>query len=284
MRPEGFIEETVKPSGFGGDTTVHRFRTDVARRLRQGPLHDAPDVEVAVGLARLIHDELEAFGTGGGEEMDDADMREALQALRAVCGRLGAAYPDVPFRDFTTFRSYWTRIGASGAGGWQARRDILSGIFDALHDHLADLESQSLTSSLAEAVSPRGRTGWTKVDAEVAELRRHFQTATTPQDYRNVGNDCVIVIEAISAAAYDVTRHLRHNELEPPVAKTKDRLDRIVEVELPGPENAELRKLARATIEATQALKHRTSPTRRDAGLAADATIMLANLIRRLRS
>ncbi len=188
-----------------------------------------------MGLARLIHDEFEAFGTGGGEVMDDADMREALQALRALCQRLGVGAPDVPFRDFTTFRSYWIRTGASGAGGWQARRDILSGIFDALHDQLADLESRSLTSSLAEAVSPRGRTGWTKVDAEVAELRRHFQTATTPQDYRNVGNDCVIVIEAISAAAYDAARHLRPDASEPPVAKTKDRLDRVVEVELAGP-------------------------------------------------
>jgi hypothetical protein len=114
--------------------------------------------------------------------MDDADMREALQALRAVIKRLGTVDLNVPFRDFTTFRSYWIRTGASGTGGWQARRDILSGIFDALHDQLADLESRSLTSSLAEAVSPRGRTGWARVDAEVAELRRHFQAATTPQD------------------------------------------------------------------------------------------------------
>lgn len=118
----------------------------------------------------------------------------------------------------------------------------------------------------------------------MAELRRHFQTAITPQGYRNVGNDCVIVIEVVSAAAYDPAQHLRPGESEPPVAKTKDRLDRIVEVELPGPENAELRKLARATVEAAQAIKHRTTPSRRDAGLAADATIMLANLMWRLRS
>jgi hypothetical protein len=284
MRPEDFIEEVVKPSGFGFDSTVHRFRRDVARRLRQGPVDEAPDPEVAVGLARLIHDELEAYGTGGGEVLDDADLREALQALRTLCKRLGVRYPNVPFRDFTTFRSYWIRTGASGAGGWQARRDILSAIFDFLHDDLADLESRSLASSLAEAVSPRGRTGWARVDAEVAELRRHFQAATTPQDYRNVGNDCVIVLEAISAAAYEPARHLHLDESEPPVAKTKDRLDRVVEVELPDRENAELRKLARATIEAAQAIKHRTTPTRRDAGLAADATIMLANLMRRLRT
>jgi hypothetical protein len=61
-------------------------------------------------------------------------------------------------------------------------------------------------------------------------------------------------------------------------------LVRIVEVELPGPENAELRKLARATIEAAQAIMHRTTPGQARCALAADATIMLANLIRRLRT
>src|SRR3712207_7154329 len=56
-----------------------------------------------------------------------------------------------------------------------SRRDILEGIFGPLHEQLADLESASLRSSLAHAVSPRGRTGWAKVDEEVAELRRPFQ-------------------------------------------------------------------------------------------------------------
>ena len=284
MRSEDFFEETVRSSGFGFETNIRRFRRELARQLRQGPLDKAPDPEIAVALARLIHDELEAFGTGGGETLDDADVREALPALRTICGRLGVDDPALPFRDFSTFRSYWIRNGASGSGGWQARRDIIGELLNALHDRLVDLESQSLTSSLTDPVSPRGRTGWARVDAEVAELRRHFQSATTPQDYRNVGNDCTIVVEAVSAEAYDAGLHLRPGESAPPVAKTKDRLDRVVEVALPGPENAARRKLVRATIETAQAVKHRTTPSRLDAGIAADATIMLANVIRRLRS
>jgi hypothetical protein len=49
-----------------------------------------------------------------------------------------------------------------------------------------------------------------------------------------------------------------------------------------GPDNAALRKLALAAIEYAQQVKHSTTPTRREAGIAADAVIQLVNLLRRL--
>jgi hypothetical protein len=120
------------------------------------------------------------------------------------------------------------------------------------------------------------------VDTEIAELRRHFQTARTPQDYRNVGNDCVLVVERLSGTVYSAERHLRPGEEEPPFANTKQRLDRFIEDSLQGADNAPLRKLARATIEMAQAVKHRSTPNRTEAGMAADGVILLANLLRRI--
>ncbi len=282
MRPADFFtEETTKEEPFGLPAPTKRvFRSDLARGLRRAPLDDASDVEAAVALARLIHDELEAFGTGGGDELSDEDMREALLGLRAAAGRLGITGFSPPFRDFSSFRSYWLQEGASGS--WQARRDILDGLFEDLHEKLTDLETRELTASTATPISPRGRTGWSGVDNEIAELRRHFTSARTPQDYRNVGNDCVAVLEALSRTAYDPSRHLRPGESEPPVAQTKQRLDRFVEDELPGAANAQLRKLTRAAIEMAQAVKHQGSPGRREAGVAADTVILLANLLRRI--
>ena len=119
------------------------------------------------------------------------------------------------------------------------------------------------------------------MDDEVAELRRHFQAAQTPQDYRNVGNDCVIVLERLSEAAYSHAQHGRDGEAEPPFANTKARLERVVEVQLPGSSNAELRKLVRSAIEHAQAVKHRT-PDRLHAGVAADTVILLASMLRRI--
>jgi hypothetical protein len=272
MRPDDFFRDDL--SGR------RRFNASLARSLRGGPIEQADDVEAAVALARLVHDDLEAFGTGGGEQMDEAEMREALLCLRAVVDRIGIDEFDLPFRDYGTFKSYWLRN--DGYGSWQARRDLLGGIFDGLHDELAVLESRALSSALVEAVSPRGRTGWAKIDAEIAELRRHFQRARSPQDYRNVGNDCVIVTEALSRQLYDPGVHLRPGEEEPPIGKTKLRLGRFVENAAAGSEDAALRKLVKASIEFAQEVKHRDAPSRREAGIAADSVILLANLLRRI--
>ena len=53
-----------------------------------------------------------------------------------------AAGPDTkaPIPDFTTFRSYWIRNGASGAGGWQARRDIVAELLDPTRGQLVEVE------------------------------------------------------------------------------------------------------------------------------------------------
>ena len=114
------------------------------------------------------------------------------------------------------------------------------------------------------------------MSTEISELRRHFQTARTAQDYRNVGLDCVSITESLRPG-------LRPGEAPPRrrggalrFANTKQRLERFVEDAVPGPENATLRKLARSAIEYAQHVKHSGTPTRREAGIAADAVIQLA--------
>jgi hypothetical protein len=156
-------------------------------------------------------------------------------------------------------------------------------VFDPIHDRLADLEDRSIASALIDPITPHTRTGWVSVEIEIDELRRHLQSARTPQDYRAVGLDCVAVIEALSATVYDPAQHLHNGEEVPPVTNTKQRLDRMVEDALLGPDNAALRKLARSVIEFAQQVKHSGTPTRREAGIAADAVIQLANLLRRLQ-
>lgn len=285
MRPDDFYVHDPLGPGPGRELDAALLRD-----LRSGPVEGRTDIEVGVALARLVHDDLQRFGTGGGEEMADVEIREAFLALRAVVDRLGVEF-DPPYRDFSTFKNYWTHEGAAGGGafrgvagrgGYQARRDLLAETFDGLHDKLADLETHALSSTLTDPISPRTRTGWAGVDTEISELRRHFQNASTAQDYRGIGNDCVHVTEALSRQVYDPATHLRDGEQEPPVAQTKQRLERYVEDAAPGPDNAALRKLARATIEMAQQVKHSETPTRREAGIAADAVIQLANLLRRL--
>jgi hypothetical protein len=279
MRPDDFFTEAPFLGAWGAQSS-RAINSRLLVELRRGRVEGRSDVDVAGGLARLIHDDLEKFGTGNGQELAEAEMRDAILALRSVLDRIGVSDFSLPFRDFGSFKSFWLKN--DGYGSWQARRDLLNGLFDPLHDKLIVLETRSLTSALAEPISPHSATGWARVEEEILEMRRHFQAARTEQDYRNVGNDCVIVTEALSAQVYDPAQHLRDGEEVPSVQKTKIRLERYIECSASGPQSADLRKLARAAIEFAQGVKHSSSSTRRDAGIAADTVILLANILRRL--
>jgi len=244
---------------------------------RPDPQHS--DLDVSLALMDLVRDDLLLSGTGGGESLLDADMRLAIRALERTSARAGHEFK-LPFRDHSGWRVWWKRN--DGYGSWQARRDLLSGLFDESYARLMAAQDRVLESTLAQAVSPHDRMGWPDVDTEIGELRRHFRTATTPQDYRAVGNDCVHLVEALSRKVYDHARHTPDGEPEPSVASTKLRLTRYVEARLPGADNVELRKFARSAIELAQAVKHSGAPTRTEAGILGDAVIILANMLRRL--
>ncbi len=188
--------------------------TELLEGLLRGPHAQHGDLEIAVPLARVVHEEYEAYGTHG-SPLNNDDSRLLLRALKAVLDRLGITTFDPPFRDFETFRKYWLRN--DGHGSWQARRSMLDEQFDDLHALLDARETDSLTGALADPISPRGSTGWQRVDEELNEMRRHFQTARTEQDYSNVGNDAVAALEALSAAAYEHGRHGEPGADEPPV-------------------------------------------------------------------
>ncbi len=67
------------------------------------------------------------------------------------------------------------------------------------------------------------------------------------------------------------------------VSQTKNRVARIVEVDCGDAGSEELTRLARATVDLAQAVKHNPAGTRARAAIAADAAIHLADLVRRLQ-
>ena len=48
-----------------------------------------------------------------------------------------------------------------------------------------------------------------------------------------------------------------------------------------GPNQSVISSLATKVIELAHSIKHQTEPTRRDSGIAADATVLLVNILRR---
>jgi hypothetical protein len=107
------------------------------------------------------------------------------------------------------------------------------------------------------AVGTRARTGWPGVDLEIGELRRHFRRAGLPQRWERLRQGAA--------------------RAEPRAGSTRS----VVEVSAPGPTT---RRSAGwpALRSTTQHVKHSHTPTRREAGIAADPVIQLANMLRRL--
>lgn len=276
MRPDDFFESTPGPWG-GPEFQVNRTLLET---LRSSPVDGLQDVDAAAALALMVHQELESYGTGGSPSLEDVDMRLALRTLHRVLERLDVDSSAISFRDLTTFKSYWKQKGATN--NYQARRDLLGSIFEPIHDELARIEERALDATLADPITEHAGTGWPRVDVEIRELRRHFKAARTAQDYRNVGNDAVKVLEALSATVYHPDVHLRSGETEPPLDKTNMRIERFVEDSAPGPDQKSIRKLTRAASDLAHSIKHQTTPSRRDAGIIADAVIVLANMLRRL--
>jgi hypothetical protein len=254
----------------------------MAEAVIKGDIPGVSDLEMAEATLDLLHTELETFANGSTNRIkDDDDLELVIRAARISCKRVGLAFPSLPFRNLSTWQSYWRREGLTGGGSWAARRDRLDQLLGPAHLDIENLRLRALDDSLATAVSPWGRTGWRAVDTEIQDLRARFETARTSQDYSAVGTACVRVLESIGDAAFDPRVHLKDGEQALPRDKTKERLGRVIETMLPGAESEDLRRLANASVSLAHRVKHRSTPTRRDAGMAADAVILMAHLIRR---
>lgn len=277
MQPHEFFADQELPGGIAHPV----LRMELLQSIRNGPISGRSDVEVGLALTALARQEFEEYGTRGKPTLTDAGSRQVMRTLDVVLKRIGIADFVAPFVDFPTFRNYWVREGASGAGGWGKRRIMVDGLFEPLQRRLEALEDDSLAGELITPIVDEP-TGWAKVDEEIRELRRHFHSAQTVQDLRNVGNDCVTILEELSAVAYDPVKNLRPGETEPPVAQTKNRLDRVVEDALPGASSSELRTYTKKLIELAQAVKHNPDGGRAQAAIVAGAVIQLAGTLRLL--
>ena len=279
MRSDDFFEAPAPAGAL--DLEISHFKRNVAEAVLAGEILGASDLEVADVVVNLVHVELEGYGTDGKNRLrEDRDVELLIRAARMACKRVAIDFPKLPFRNFATFYSYWKKEGMSGS--WAARREYLQHLFGPIEEAITSLQMRVFEDPLLDPVSPLRRTGWSTVDREIQDLRRRFEAARSPQDYASVGTACIRVLEAVGDAGFDPVRHLAPGETAvPPRDRTKVRLGRIVQVELAGTDAEEIRGLVNASIVVAHHVKHRTTPNRREAGMAADAAILVANLLRR---
>lgn len=280
MRFDDFFGEVLDSASPWGPSRTAAIRIDLVRQLADSPLPGDDPLSTAIALTQFVRGQYQSFGTDGKQLINDVESREVLRSLRAVLRRQGVEF-DPQWSDFPSFRTYWN--AHEGRGSWQARRDMLSKLFDPVLEALEMTQDRASENEVARPVSPRSELGWPAVDGHIEQLRQRFATASTHVDYKDVGNRCVGVLEALSAVVYDPAVHCPEGKSQPPVDKTDIRIGAYIDQRLTGPSNEELRGLVKKASALSHKMKHSPRADRTTTGIAADAVILLANILRRLR-
>lgn len=148
MRAADFFFEIEPGLDFEGESYLQPvLNEDLVKALRAGPLDGIADESAAIGLLDMVYDQLGRYGTDSSQALSDPQIELAIRTLESVTSRVGVAL-QVPFRDFTRFRSYWLRNNASGS--WQARRDILEALFEPVREKLRLLEAKPIDARLPQ--------------------------------------------------------------------------------------------------------------------------------------
>lgn len=237
------------------------------------------DLGQIIALVELARDEFIERGTSNQPRIDNSESKSLLRAVKHAAQRLSIPI-DFPFRDFDGFYRYW--LDNDAYGSWQARREIVNRIFDPVLDTLEDRQERAFMADLASAATDDHTISWAEVRESVNALRERYRHATTSADYSDVGNRAVAVIESLSAVVFDPAVHWDQGYPVPPVDKTNIRLEAFVDSKLPGSSNAEIRGLAKKSIALAHKVKHWSSSTKVEAGIAADSAILLASILSHL--
>lgn len=281
MLEDAFFDPVEYLLDFGiAEPCRFELKPDIVEKARYGELNE-PDIEVVRPLLELVRRGYINRGNTGYVDHSVAEFDSLRRALQAVCLRLGYDL-ELPFRNLDSFHLYM--VDQYGSDAEETRRRAITEIFDPLEEFVETLENSTMEGILVEGSSPLDPGLWTQVDEEIRALRDKFSSARTASDFSDIGNRAVRIVETLSDLLFDPEKHLREGE-DPTAyskAKTKNRLDRIIENELPGAQNEALRSFAKSCVTLAHRVKHSSTPTKRDAGSAADGVIILASTLQRI--
>ena len=236
---------------------------------------EVDDRKAAGDLVTEVEDLLQRVGSGTRIDDVNYEYKAAYRALSAVLHRLGIAHTN-PHRDLWRFYGSWE---GKQLGSFANRRAYASELYEPVRLELEKLE----WATLVEPVAGRP-TSWTGIDARIRELREAYSLARSSNDCKAIGLRVGALLQALGRHVFDPARHLPGGESEPSPDDAKRRIGFYVETITRGRGDlyAEVRKLANATMRLSEAVKHAPEPTRIEAGIAADAGIQLANIVRRI--
>ncbi len=234
-----------------------------------------PDAHAAEALVDRISGLMVSVATGGPRIKEvEASYKREHRALAAVLRRLGIDYPNM-FDDLWQWHGRWSD---ESMPTYASRRVYISNLFAPVRQALT--ERADATHELARGIEEA--TGWSTIDAQVARLRRLWREADDADAYNGVGLQCVKVLTTLGQVVFDPKRDLPAGEEEPGPDDAKKRINFHVRRLAAGERAENVRKVVNASYAQANAAKHRHTATRTDAGVAANATVLIVSTLRLL--
>ena len=210
----------------------------------------------------------------GIQEVNDGYAREH-RALAAVLKRLGIPYPN-RFDDLWRWHGRWSD---GTMPRYSDRRTFIADLFEPVRTALAERTDHG--RSLAEGITETP-SGWSVVDGQCTRLRQLWREADGADAYNAVGLQCVKILTTLGQVVFDPALDLEPGDEEPGPDDAKRRIACFLRRVAPGERAEHLRKIANGAYGQANAAKHRHAATRVDAGVAANATLLLVDTLRLL--
>ena len=122
-------------------------------------------------------------------------------------------------------------------------------------------------------------TGWEKVDRQIQEIKFRLNIANTEEHYQAIGLISREVLISLSEVTYDAKKYPSIDGISPSKTDAGRMLESILEIELKGGTNEEVRYYAKAALKLALALQHKRNANYIMAALCAEATISVVNIV-----
>ena len=156
---------------------------------------------------------------------------------------------------------------ASEAGGMVIQNVSYNINKDSLRDGLTHLFTNPL--------------GWQRVDRTMGRIRELLTTASTEEQFQEVGVLCRDGLISVAQAVFDARQHpkLPDDNTDATDTDVKRMIARFVAAECPGASSQEVRKCVNSAVDLANKVTHRRTSAYRDAALCAQATFNVIGLI-----
>lgn len=274
MHQQAPHEQLTAASVELGRLQQERERAEVLRRARWEEVRQGTAGVDDRVVAEQLLDIMEGLLARSGAIFKQGDEYGRMyRILAAVLRRLGIPNPN-RFRKLALFEEDYRRSRALHGSRSEAAADL----YEPVRRMLDELEWNALIDPID------GETGWPSIDTHVRKLRARFRDARDAQDYKAVGLLCTTTLQLLGQTVFKEDCHLPVGEQEPGLDDAKRRIGFYVDAVAPGHGDAcrEIRKLSAAAARLAEVVKHAPVPSEIEAGIAADATIQVVYLVRRL--